>query len=377
MRHRKPRISPIELRKQQIYKELDKIREETATKTRRHFKTDQSFEEWKRRRAEKVAELDEELSILLDPGEYEELPFAVVAEELGITADNVRLLVGLRELEPSETGEGSKEDRITRAELEQALEIGADELLRLADQESPEIFEEALPYFHAGDIEVAEKVYQRIKERDSWHGSHAPACELALDLLKGDLHGAMDRVRHMCEMDINYNTAMLPYTGRLLRGMKLQEHIAEALREQILLITEGARRNPYDHYDWWRSKQIGKRQDETQQRAMYIASAVQNALKRYRWVQQFKSYRDRSSRMRDEEFEGLIRDAIYTALQAEATYNESAASKKFVDTMLGMIPRWWAPAELLALLPAKKTEDDDSDTVAIDAEAESEERSGK
>lgn len=93
---------------------------------------------------------------------------------------------------------------------------------------------------------------------------------------------------------------------------------------------------------------------------MYIAAAVQNTLKRYRWVQQFKTYRDRSSRMRDEEFEGLIRDAIYTALHAEATYNESAASKKFVDTTLGMIPRWWAPAELLALLPPRKVEDDEA-----------------
>jgi hypothetical protein len=361
MRRSKPRIPPVELRKEQIYRELDKIREELTTKTRQHFKTEKGFEEWKRRRAEKVAELDEELSILHDPGEYEELPFAVVAEELGITADKVSLLISLREIEPSSTGEDSKRDRIARAEMEWALEIGAEELLRLADQESPEIFEEAMPYFHAGDVEMAEKAYRRIKERDSWHGSHAPACELALDLLKGDVHGAMDRVKHMCEMDANYQTAMLPYTGRLLRGMRLKEHLAEALREQILLITEGARRNPYESYDWWRSKQIGKRQDETQQRAMYIAAAIQNALKRYRWVQQFKSYRDRNSRMRDEEFEGIIRDAIYTALHAEVTYNESSASKKFVDTTLGMIPRWWAPAELLALLPARNNPDEDDE----------------
>ena len=70
MRHGKPRIPPIELRKQQIYKELDKIREETRAKTRRHFRTHQGFGEWKRRRAEKVVELDAELSVLHDPGEY-------------------------------------------------------------------------------------------------------------------------------------------------------------------------------------------------------------------------------------------------------------------------------------------------------------------
>lgn len=357
---RRPRGSPIELRRQQIYKELGKLRDEELAKTRRHFKSDEGFEESKRRRAEKIAELDAELSILNDPGEYEELPFAVVAEELGVSVSAVGLIVGsLRELEPID--EDARHDRVTRSELDRIFEIGTEELLRLADQESPEIFEEALPYFHAGDVEMAEKAYRRIKVRDSWHGSHAPACELALDLLKGDLHGAMDRVRHMCEMDANYNTTMLPYTGRLLRGMRLQEHMAEALREQMLLITEGARQNPFEYYDWWRSKQIGKRQEETQQRAMFIAAAVQNALKRYRWVQQFKSYRDRSSRMREEEFEGIIRDAIYTALHAEATYNEAAASKKFVDTTLGMIPRWWAPAELLALLPPKRTREEDDE----------------
>jgi hypothetical protein len=362
MKHRKPRVPPIELRKQQIYKALDKLKEEAATKTRRHFKSDEGFEESKRRRSEKVAELDAELAILEDPGEYEELPFAVVAEELGTSAGTVGTLVScLRELEPVD--DEARCDRVTRSELERILEIGVEELLRLSEQESPEIFEEALPYFHAGNIEMAEKAYRRIKERDSWHGSHAPACELALDLLKGDLHGALDSVRHMCEMDANYKMTMLPYTGRLLRGMRLQEHMAEALREQILLVTEGAKRNPFEYYDWWRSKKIGKHQDETQQRAMYVAAAVQNSLKRYKWVQQFKSYRDRSSRMRDEEFEGLIRDAIYTALHAEATYNESAASKKFVDTTLGMLPRWWAPAELLALLPPKRTQDDDESMI--------------
>lgn len=360
---RKPRGSPIELRRQQIYKELGKLRDEELTKTRRYFKSDEGFEESKRRRAEKVADLDAELSILGDPGEYDELPFAVVAEELGVSASTVGTIVScLRELEPVD--DEARQDRVTRAELDRIFETGVEELLRLSEQESPEIFEEALPYFHAGDVKMAEKAYRRIEVRDSWRGSHAPACELALDLLKGDLHGAMDRVMHMCKMDANYNTTMLLYTGRLLRGMKLREHLAEALREQILLITEGASRNPFEYYHWWRSKKIGKRQDETQQRAMYMAAAVQNALKRYKWVQQFKSYHDRSSRMRDEEFEGIIRDAVYTALQAEATYSESAASKKFVDTTLGMIPRWWAPAELLALLPPRRAEDEAEENVS-------------
>jgi len=371
MKRRKTRVPPIELRRQQIYKQLDKLRDEEAAKTRRHFKSDDGFEESKRRRAEKIADLDAELLILDDPGEYEELPFAVVAEELGMSADTVSTIVGtLRELEPID--EDARYDRVTRSELDRIFEVGAEELLRLSEQESAEIFEEALPHFHAGDVEGAEKAYRRIEARDSWRGSHAPACQLALHLLKGELDEVYDSVRHMCEMDANYNMSMLPYTGRLLRGMKLQEHMAEALREQILLITEGAKRSPFEYYNSWRPKQLGKRQDETQQRAMYLASAVQNTLKRYKWVQQFKSYHDRNSRMRDEEFEGLIRDAIYTALHAETTYNESAASKKFVDTTLGMIPRWWTPAELLALLPKKKSQDNSNDETVEDGETQSE-----
>ena len=37
----------------------------------------------------------------------------------------------------------------------------------------------------------------------------------------------------------------------------------------------------------------------------------------------------------------------------EATYNESVASKMYVDTLKSLIPRWWAPAELHASLPRK------------------------
>lgn len=75
-------------------------------------------------------------------------------------------MVSLHELEPSATCEDSKEGRVKRAELGRTLEIGAEELLRLADQESLEIFEEALPYFYSGDVEMAEKAYRRIEVRD-------------------------------------------------------------------------------------------------------------------------------------------------------------------------------------------------------------------
>jgi len=51
---RVPAISPIKTRKEQIERANDKIRAEAATKTRRHFKTAQGFEDWKPSSFEKI-----------------------------------------------------------------------------------------------------------------------------------------------------------------------------------------------------------------------------------------------------------------------------------------------------------------------------------
>lgn len=351
MRSRKAKISPLEQRNHQITKERDEIFQQLAAKTRRQFKTEQGYQSWRVRQQEKLAELDDELSILNDPGEYEELPPAIIAEELGLTLDEVSSMIYRGELEPSDTSEDSKKNRVDRAELERALDIGAEELLRLSNQESSEIFEDAIPYFHNGNIEQAEKAYQRIYARDSWRGSFAPACEVALDLLKGNLEDAQTSVKYICEYDSTDGTTILTYLGRLLRGMGLHEHGAQVLLDQLLAITEGANRRPFDTRFGWDSKQLGKHQDETQRQAMYLTAAVQHALEKYRFIQQFKSYHSRSSKMREEEFEDLVRSAIYTALYAEVNYNEFPASKMYVDKLVAGIPRWWAPAKLLALLP--------------------------
>jgi hypothetical protein len=348
---RRPAVSPIERRKQQIHRELDKVREQTATKTRRDFESDKGYAEWKRRVQDKVFELDSELAALDCPGEYEELPLAVVAEELGVGLERVSVLLSEVDTKPL-PDEGNRRNWVSRAVLERALELGAEELQRLSDQESAEIFDEAIPYFHAGNISMAEKEFRRIEVRDSWEGSHAPACRVALSLLKGDLSEARRSMTWHCERDTSYGSTILPYVGRLLRGMKLEEHGAEVLREQILAVTEGKKLDPYDYLPGSGVKKIGKHQNHIQQRTMFISTSVQNALKRYKFIQQFRSYHNRSSAMREEEFENLIRDAIYTALHAEATYNDSAASKAFVDSTLGSIPRWWVPAEPLALFPS-------------------------
>lgn len=342
--------SPIEHRKRQISKETDKLHEQLATRLRRSFKTEQGYSKWRQSQLSKIDALEEELSILNDPGEYEELPVAVVAEELGISSDKVIAMLRGGELEPSEAGEESRRDRVSRAELERALDVGVEELLRLSAQESEPIFEDAVTHVQAGDLQKAEKAYQRIEARDSYRGMRVPALTIALELLKGDLEGAQFSLRLWLDTDQTNLAILFTYLGRLLRGLKLPEHGAQVVCEHILAVAEGTNQRPFD-YVGHRSKQIGKHLDETQQRAMYLAAAVQDSLKKYRHIQQFKFYHDRSSKMRDEEFETIIRDAIYMALHAEATYETSAASKMYLDALTIMVPRWFAPAELLAHLP--------------------------
>jgi hypothetical protein len=349
------RVSPIQLRKQQIAKEIEKVHERAAAKTRRHFKTDKGYDEWRRRQVDKIAELEEELSILDDPGEYDELPAAVVAEELGLSLDQVNSMLWGGELEPSDTSEGSKRDRISRAELERALEVGVEELLRMSAQESYEIFNEAVRHVHAGDLGKAEKAYRRIEARDGYRGLRVPALGIAIELLKGDVEGAQSSLRIWLDTSQESLAVLFTYLGRLLRGMRLLEHGAQVVCEQILAVAEGADIRPYHHLNL-PSQQVGKRLGETQQRAMYLASAVQRSLKRYRHVQQFKFYHDRTSKMREAEFETIIRNAIYTALYAEATSEESAASKFYMNSIKGLILVWWAPAELMEHLPRKEPE---------------------
>jgi len=134
--------------------------------------------------------------------------------------------------------------------------------------------------------------------------------------------------------------------------MKLREHGAEVLREQILAITEGVKINPFDKGYWGIGKQVGMNLDENQKHAMFLATAVKRALDRYKFTRQFKFYNSRTSEMREEEFEGIIKDALYTALQAESTYYESAASKMYVDKLVASLPAWWIPAEQIGILPS-------------------------
>jgi predicted Zn-dependent protease len=274
-----------------------------------------------------------------------------VAEELGLTLSEINSIASDDLLEISTQTHSFSGSRITRNELARLHEIGADELLRLANQELDEIFEDSVRYFHAGDIELAEKASKRMDSRVTY-SPYTWVCELGLELLKGKYEDAISSIRYICRMDDLESTGILTNLGHVLRGMKLKEHGAEVLREQILAITEGTKIDPLDKWYSEIGKQVGMNLDENQKHAMFLATVVKRALDKYKFTKQFRLYNSRTSEMREEEFEGIIKDALYTALQAESTYYESAASKMYVDKMVASLPKWWIPAEQISILSA-------------------------
>jgi hypothetical protein len=125
-----------------------------------------------------------ELSVLNDPGEYDQLPPAVVAEELGTTTAKVRLLIKGGEILAS--GKPAHE-YISREDLAEACKVGVKELIHRLTQEADEIFEESVEYLHQGQQRLAERACRRLVARESIAGAFALPYETAFLLARGDL----------------------------------------------------------------------------------------------------------------------------------------------------------------------------------------------
>lgn len=345
-------------RAEKINGEIEKTRQQIESKTSRHFKTDQAYQNWKHKQFDKIAELEDELKMLQYPEDYSEMPIAVAAEELGLKPNQVSSLIAANEVYVSSSSKYTKQDFIHRDEISRILDYGVEKLLERGQQEPESIFAEAINYIHSNNLEEAEKSYERLTARDVTYSSRAESLETAINLLKGNLEDAYAIIQaNFKYAGYEELTIYLTYLGRLVNGIHLAEHGAQALVEQILSITEKQTLNLYDWYESHKSKQIGKRLPDLQQRSMFLATAVFRSLKKYKHAQQFKFYNDRHSAIREEEFEGVIRNAIYTAIQAESTYEDSAASKMLVDILVSEIPRWYAPAVLVEHLPNEEAQE--------------------
>jgi hypothetical protein len=86
--------------------------------------------------------------------------------------------------------------------------------------------------------------------------------------------------------------------------------------------------------------QILKRSKNSQEMAMFLAMVVRNALEdfhhRYLSDEQMK------------ELNPIIRNAIYTGLQALRHYDRSEGARSFTDFQNMLIPKYWEQPELLA-----------------------------
>lgn len=85
-----------------------------------------------------------------------------------------------------------------------------------------------------------------------------------------------------------------------------------------------------------------------------MANVVIHAIEKYKFVKSVQSTRGYMSDQRQGEIERLISNAVYTALEAESSYNESATSRLFVDKYVELSPKWSKPPETIELLPKKR-----------------------
>ncbi len=159
---RNQKQSPITVRVSQIDKEMTKVRKLIQDKTLRDFRSQEVYEAFHARQADKLYALNEELAALERPEDYNEIPLAVAAEELGITLNEAVAILRQGLLLPNSEARPSPASKITRDKLGKAIDIGSEELLRLARQGEEEVFFEGVQFHRDGDIDSAERCLDRI-----------------------------------------------------------------------------------------------------------------------------------------------------------------------------------------------------------------------
>lgn len=323
--------SEIEIRRRRVTQQLDRLRSRSTKRNASYYADENAYRRQSKRSRELISDLENELSMLDCPGEYDELPAAVVADELGISYEQVRRLIKLGEI----TATGKKaHERISRGELERVVTIGAPALLRLGREESDEIFEQAVPHLQGGDLEASERAYKRLEGRESWRGPYAPAFLIGLELARGDLDGAISSMRLVYEYeDHDRLAAVMTCLGRLLRGINLKDDSARELCGQFIKIADGCASRFRSGGNYQRKKTRRGSLQELQRRATYLTTSVMNEL-------QEGGTRERRagppSQILDHRSIQIIRDAIYTALYAEFFYEKSLPSRMYVDRIKDM-----------------------------------------
>ena len=317
--------SAVEQRREQIAAQVEHLRRRLATRTRKDYTTDFRYERWIKQSHALIDELLEELSALEEPAEYDELPVAVVADELGLTLGRVRRLIKLGDIDA--TG-GRAHERVSRPELERLATLGHDEITRQSGQRVEDVYTQAVEHLRAGDVASAERAYRRLKARQSSIGNYALATEIAIKLSKG-LYEEAERV-------IKFILSEKPYE-RAAVGRYLSEFIRSACfrDEEISDLVIGLLGPPGGVFE---AAQAGEASPDLQLRAMYITAVVAEGMKEY--AARFPGMNEGG------ELYTVIRDGIFNALYAEATASASIKSRMFVLAAKQNVPSFWEPAKL-------------------------------
>lgn len=318
--------SAVERRRGQILRQIEHLRARLASKSRKDYTSDFRHRTWLKLSRELIDELLGELAELDEPGEYDALPAAVVADELGLSLEDVRLLIKLGEIEAA--GKRSHE-RVSREELERLAGVGAAELMRLSRQDAPAVFEETVICIRRGDILAAERAYRRLKARQSVIGTHALAAEIAIKLARGKYDEAERVIRFIMREKFDERAAVGTYLAEVLRGVCFKEVVDSAATFRLL--------KPLFAGDPDTRLQVGMVVSDLQARAIYITAAIK------RDIEDLISQLPASQRVG---IDRLLLNAVFSALYAEAHSPISLRSATFVLATKRRIPHYWAPAEL-------------------------------
>lgn len=335
MRRGKP--TAVGQRRREIIKQLDHLRTRLSIRTRKDYRYEHRYIYWRNQYRDLINKLESELSILDEPGDYAELPLAIVADELGLEVSKVKLLVRRAEILASGI---SPHQRVSREELERACELGPSEMLRLASEECPTIFDHAISYLQTNQIHLADRFYRRITARESHPRTFEPALRIAIELIKGEYAKVYKLLGIILQKEPVQKTVVMTFIERCLSNLQLEDHSAHILVEQIRAITRGAPRAEQ------KNKNSREAPDELQRAAIYLATSIQHALA--------KLLSTPSSARQFTEINFIIRDAIYTALYAREHYDESLLCRAFVDTLNLLSAQNPEHAELLENVISKK-----------------------
>lgn len=324
------RKSAVEQRRGEIDRHLTRLRGQLARKSRKDFTTDFRHRSWLKGTNALIDELTGELSALDDPGEYDELPAAVVADELGLTRAQVRTLIRLGEI----TASGRQaHERISRAELERVAGLGAQELLRLGRQESAEIFEEAVPLLrHRGsDLEAAERAYRRLERREGWAAPYAPAFLVGLELARDDPAGAISTVRLIYGIEDHLQRlAVMSHLGRALRGVGLNDGAARQVGTFLADLADRGAAGRGLPETGRRGRPEARDPKELRRQAAYLAASVMIEL-RGRGLFDERPAAGGEARASEKAVARAVRDTLYSALYAEAFYDDSPSCRMYAD----------------------------------------------